>query len=43
MTGESDGLVLVDIGMNSAFIGVVSGEVEDLESRHHKLGFKLKE
>ena len=43
VTGGSDGLVLVDIGVNGAFIGVVSGEVEDLGNRHHKVGFKLKE
>ena len=43
VTGGSNGLVLVDIGVNGAFIGVVSGEVEDLGDRHHKVGFKLKE
>lgn len=43
VTGGSDGLLLVDIGVNGAFIGVVSGEVEDLGNRHHKVGFKLKQ
>ena len=43
MTGGSGGLVLVDIGVQVAFIGVVSGEVEDLGNRHHKVGFNLKE
>ena len=43
MTGGSVGLVLGDIGVQVAFIGVVCGEVEDLGDRHHKVGINLKE
>ena len=42
-TGGSDGLVLGDIGVQVAFIGVVCGEVEDLGDRHLKVGIQLKE